>query len=186
MTGTNPIIFMLLLLIAWQTYSVLDANKKIWCVFRRVDRTKIGKWAKQYQGRIEFDNGWYQVESDRVTTVVKWLPLPTICKSLDFTPNSTRAIDPSSGRSDLSPEERKALDTSDDMRALKEGNQQTLKGGTVKQGMLAQYMPIITIAGFVIIGYFIYTLMGRVDQLGFSGNVIQTQLAKIMQNAGIK
>jgi len=177
---------MLLLLIIFQTYSVYDANKKIWCVFRRADRTKVSKWAKPFQTRIEFDGGWYEVEPARITTMIKWLPLPTIVKSLDYTYLSTRAQDPATGDSTLRPEERKALDTSDDMKALKDGNQQTLKGGVVKQNALQQYMPMITIVGFLILGYLIYTQRGQNDQLGFAMNTIQSQLAKIMQNGGIK
>ena len=177
---------MLLLLIIFQTYSVYDANKKIWCVFRRADKTKVGKWAKHTQAVIDFDGGWYEVEPSRITTMIKWLPLPTIVKSLDYTPFSTRAIDPISGDASMSPETRKQLNVKDDIQALERGNENSLGGRGMKQGMLQQYIPLITICGFIIVGWFIYQLMGKVDQLGLSGNVIQTQLGKIMQNGGIK
>jgi hypothetical protein len=188
MGGTSPLLFMLLLLIAFQVYSTYDANKKIWCIFRREDKTKVAKWAKPNQAVIDFDGGWYQVEARRITTMIKIVGfMPTIIKSLDFTHDSTRALDPDTFTASMSPEERKQLDKRDDIKALETGNQQALKsGGAVRLGGLQQYMPLVTIVGFIIVGYFIYMLMGRIDQLGFAMNVIQIDLAKIMQNGGIK
>lgn len=178
--------FMLLLLIIFQTYNVYDANKKIWCIFRRVDKTKVSKWAKATQAVIDFDGGWYQVESRRVTTMIKWLPLPTIVKSLDFTHDSTRALDPDTFANAMSPEERKQLDKRDDIKALEQGNQATLGKQGGKVGMLQQYMPLITVVGFLILGYLLYQVMGQQNKIGFAINTLQSQLATIMQNGGIK
>ena len=183
----NPFSMMLLLLIFFQTYSVLDANKKIWCVFRRVDKTKIAKWAKSTQARIEFDGGWYQIEGRRITTMIKWLPLPTVVKSLDFTYGSTLALDPDTFDTSMSPEARKQLDKTDDIRALEGGNNQALKGAsTVKLGAFQQYMPIVMLVGFLVVGWMLYQTWQKIDLLGFSVNVVQEQLGKVMQNGGIK
>jgi preprotein translocase subunit SecG len=176
----NPFTVLLIGVILLQFYSVYNVRNKIWCTFRRVDRTKINKWAKNGQGRIEFDGGWYEVEPARVTLALKWEPLPTWVRTLDFRHDSSRALDPDTFDNQYTPEARKQLDKTDDIRALEQGNQQALSARGGKQGLLERYMPFIVVIGFVVIGFFLYNLMQHQNQLGVGQNTIEVQLGQIM------
>ncbi len=175
-------IFMLLILVTFQVYSTYHYSSMVWCTFRRVNKTRISKWAKLTQARVEFEGGWYDVEPSRITTGIKWLPLPMVVNCLDFRHNSPRALDPDTFDNSYTPEARKQLDKADDIRALEQGNQQSLTTKPIKQGMLQQYMPLITLIGFIIVGFLVYRQQGQIDKVGFGMNVVQEQLGKLLQN----
>lgn len=172
---------MLLILIAFQSYSSLHYLNMIWCTFRRVDRTRVAKWAKVGQARIEFDGGWYQVEPGRITIGIKWMPLPMVVKCLDFRWDSSRALDPDTFDNSYTPEARKQLDKTDDIRALEQGNQQALTARGGKQGFLQQYQPLMIMIGFLFVGWLLWQSKIQQDKLGFAMNVIQQALGQLLQ-----
>lgn len=172
---------MLICVIMLQFYSVYSVRDKIWCTFRRIDKTKISRWARMGQSRIEFDGGWYQVEPGRVTLAIKWNPLPAWVRTLDFRHDSSRALDPDTFDNQYTPEARKQLDKTDDIRALEQGNQSALTAKGGKQGMLQQYLPLIVLIGFLAVGFLVYRQQAQVDKLGFAINFVQEQLGKLLQ-----
>lgn len=178
--NANVIVYFLLFILAYQVYSVYSVRSKIWCSFRRADRTKIERWAKKDQQRIEFDGGWYHVEPDRTTLMIKWMPLPMWIRCLDFRHGSSRALHPDTFDSSMDDVERKRLDISDDIRAYDEGSRKAYeqKG---KVGLLQQWLPIILLIGMLFIGYMVYQQQKRVDMLGLGQNVIESQLQKIIE-----
>ncbi len=172
---------MLLILIAFQSYSSLHYLNMIWCTFRRVDRIRVAKWAKAGQARIEFDGGWYQVEAGRITIGIKWMPLPMVVKCLDFRHDNSRALDPDTFDNTYTPEARKQLDITDGVRGFEQGNREALTGKVGKQGFLQQYQTLIVVIGFLIVGWLLWQQRATSDKLGYAMNVIQAQLGQLLQ-----
>ena len=158
-----------------RSYSLKD---KIYCTYRRRDKTKIHKWAKAVNGyRIQFENGWYYVNIRRCVLEFKWVGiLPIWIRTLDFRFDSTQALDPETFNNNWeTPEARKALNKEEDIKALDTGTKKSLspgKGGALGSG----WMPYIIVGGFVVVGWFLYQLMGKVDALGFAVNVLQQMM----------
>ena len=177
------LVVMALAYLSWDTYSL---SKKVKCTFRRRDNTKLTKWAKISQGRVEFDGGWYYVRPDRtyqeLHTGGLHFVIPTWIRCSDYRWDSSQPLDPKTFKNDYeTPESRKQLDKEEDIRALHEGNRRAQQG-TAKQGAFAQWLPIIMLIGFVILGYLTYSNMKKVDMLGYGQNVIEEQLGKIINN----
>lgn len=176
----NYVVYFLLFLMAYHFYSVYSVRNKIWCSFRRADRTKVEKWAKENQARIDFDGGWYHVEPSRTVLMLKWNPLPMWVRALDFRHDSARALHPDTFDNAFTPEARKQLDKTDDIKALEIGNNQALAGGKQKKGLLESFMPIIVIGGFLIVAWFLWQQQHKIDMVGQATNIIEAQLAKIL------
>ena len=170
------------LVLIYLTYIAYGLRTKILCTYRRTDRTKVEKWTTPNQSRIEFEGGWYQVEPSR--TVIQWKFLlgffPVPVRALDFRHGSSRALHPETFDTSLSPEERKQLDRTDNLMGLQTASQQATKGSQKRGGMLEQYLPYIMLAGFVIIGYFIFQIQGNQNKLGLGQNIMEQQLGKII------
>jgi hypothetical protein len=182
-SSSQMLMYLPWLILIYLTYIAYGLKAKILCTYRRTDRTKIEKWATPNQSRIEFEGGWYQVEPAR--TVIQWKALlgffPVPVRALDFRHGSSRALDPSTFNSDFTAEERKQLDRTDNLLGLQTASQQATKGNR-KSGMLEQYLPYIMLAGFVILGYFVFQVSAKADKIGFGQNVIQQQLGKIINS----
>jgi len=169
-----------ILILAFSAISAYRLKNQIWCTFRRRDRTKIEKFAKQGQNRIEFDGGWYHVRPER-TTLIMWTKgihaiVPTWVRSLDYRHDSALPLDPNTFSNTWeTPEARKNLNKQEDISAFFQGNRTALVGKT-KQGMLERLVPILTIAGFLIVGYMLWRQQGQIDQVGFGINTIQKMI----------
>lgn len=186
----NPMlstVIVLLFVIIYSSYSARSLKEKILCSFTRKDRTRILKWAKVNQGRIDFDGGWYDVEPSR-TVQRLWesgihFIIPTWVRCSDYRFDSSRPLNPDTFENQYSPELRKQLDISDGVKGLEQGNREALisnKSG--RQNILQQYLPIIVLGGFVIIGWFLWQQQGKTDDVGFAINVVQQQLADLLKN----
>ncbi len=176
-------LIILMFIVGYAAYSANKLKSQIWCSFRRADKTKIEKWAKAvdiYRREIKFDGGWYNIKIRRVTLML-WTKgihslIPIWVRSLDFRYDSNMPIDPDTGDAGYDdPLERRALDKSDDLAALMETQSKSL-GSAKKKSALESYMPIIVILGFLISGYMIYNLQGKVDMLGQAINVLQSMM----------
>ncbi len=181
LSPSTMLAFFCIFILIYHIYSVNSTNKKIWCTFRRADRTIAAKWALATQGRIEFEGGWYDVEPDRTQLTIKWNPLPMWVRSLDFRHGSARALHPDTFDNSYSAEARKQLDLSDDIRAYDQGNQASLNARAGKQGMLQQYFPIIVIGLLVMMGWMIWQQQHKTDLLGLGQNTIEIQMGEIMK-----
>jgi hypothetical protein len=96
-------------------------------------------------------------------------------------------IDPTTWNNDYdNPADRKALDKTDDLRSLLETQKTTLqgKGAGGKKGMLESLMPILMIAGLLIIGYLCWKMQGQNDKLGYALNVLQQQFVDLQKALG--
>lgn len=182
--NTNTIlIFIFLLLVVYANYSARIKSHQIYCTFRRRDRTKLEKWAKDTQGVIMFDKGWYDVEPQ--STVLKLFTggihslFPIWIRCLDYRFDSPKPLN-DKFENVYTPEQREQLSIADDVRQFGEGNAQALSG-KVKQGLLERLMPIIVIGGFAIVGFLIYRMQQNVDMLGNGQNVIESMLGQLLK-----
>lgn len=180
-------IIMGLIVLGFSIYQAMGLQNKISCTFIRKDRTEIHKFAKVTQGRVDFDNAYYNIVPDRVTLKRVWCGIiPTYVKCAKWKWDSNMPIDPATWNNDYdNPADRKALDKTEDLRALLETQKSALVGKSGgKKSMLENLMPIIMIGGLVIIGYFVYTMKNNQDMLGMQSNVIQQQMLDIMKALG--
>ena len=179
--GTETIFIVIAIaLIGYAAYSTHQIKNKIYCTFIRADNTRIDKWCKKSQRRIEFDGGWYYIVPSRVILIDYDKGIfglfPTKVASLLFRWNSSQPLDPKTFDNTYEkPEYRKQLNKEEDIRAFSEGSRQTLISQK-RKNMLEGYLPIILIVGFLIIGYFVWQQRSMIDQLGLAMNTIQEML----------
>lgn len=185
LTPMTMFIFMLVCVVAYAAYSARSLKDRILCTVNRRDRTKIVRWAKQNQARIAIDGGWYDV--DPACTVLRlwdsgihWF-FPVWIRCSDYRHDSSKPLNPDTFDNQYTPEARKQLDKTDDIRALEQGNQQALTAKGGRQGMLQQYLPLIVLVGFLIVGWLLWQQRATSDKLGFAMNVIQEQLGRLLQ-----
>lgn len=181
LNSTTVFIVFLIFLVVYASYTANRAKNNIYCMFIRSDNTWINKWAKPKQRRIEFDNGWYYLNSKRMISRVLedgiYKIFPQKVHAQIFRWNSPNPMNPGDFTQTWeTPESRKNLSKEEDIRALSAGTAQAL-GAKKKKGMLEGLMPIIAIVGVVIIGYLLYATTKKIDSLGNAINVIQQMLA---------
>ena len=172
-------------IIAYIWYSVNDKRDKIYCTLIRKDKTKLNEWRKKNpSGRVEMDGGWYYYTSNAVT--YDWLNkgihllFPIYVPCALFRWNCKWALSPEKFEADEeSPQVRKNLDKEEDLTAWRKSGQ-TAMAGKKKMSMLEAYMPMITVGGFIVVGYFIWTLMGKVNMIGAGQNAIQNMLGQLL------
>lgn len=178
---TTMLALLAILAVVYVSYTMQKLKTRIHCTFIRADKTKIEKWVKATQRRIAFDGGWYYVVPKRIILAV-WDKgifslFPTKVQSLIFKWDDPNPLDPETFNNTWeTPETRANLNKEEDIRAYAHGNMTAT--GKQKKGMLEGLMPILTIAGFVIVGYVLYIIMKKQDMLGNAINVLQEMLMR--------
>jgi len=174
---SSILIIFLLGFIAYAAYSAYSLKSKIWCSFRRVDRTKIEKFAKVTQKRIVFDGGYYIVRPER-TTLILWTKgihqfFPIWVRSLDFRHDSSLPLSPNDFTNTWeTPEARKALNKEEDIQGFALGTRAALTGKT-KKSLLESLTPLIMLGGFAILAWMAWQSQKRIDTIGQMMNVLQ-------------
>lgn len=182
---STPQIFLIMvfIFIGLSFFQALKAQNKIYCTFIKRDGTEISKYAKLNQGRVEFENGYYNIIPNRITLKKVWfgvIPTKVVCAKWKW--DSNMPIDPTTWKNDYDkPEDRAALDKTEDLRALFETQKNTLSTKSGKKSMLENLMPIIMIGGFLIVGYLVWKMNENVTSVGIQGNVTQQQLLDLMK-----
>ncbi len=185
MNSQSVLLVILLCVIFYASYSAYSLKTRIFCSFRKADKTLIEKWAKVNQRRIIFEGGVYYVNPKRTYTMLltKGIHqiLPIWIRRSDYRWDSSQPLDPETFENKWeTPEARLNLNKQEDIEALAKGNRISLQTKQ-KKGMLESYMPLITIGGFALIGYVIYTLIEKIDMLGMSVNVLQQMMQQFMK-----
>lgn len=166
-------------------YSTNDKRDKIYCTLIRKDKTKINLWRKKNAwGRVELDGGWFYYTPK--TVFYDWLnkgihmAFPIYIPCVLFRYNSKWALNPETFIADEeSPQTRKNLDKEEDLESWRRSGREAM-GGKKKTSILEAYMPMITVGGFAVVGYFIYTLMTKVNLIGNGQNAIQNMLGQLL------
>jgi preprotein translocase subunit SecG len=185
LSPSTLLIVVLIFVVLYASYSARSLKHKIYCTFRKKDRTILHKWAKEEQSKIDFDGGWYDVVPGS-TVLRMWDSgihyfFPVWVRCLDFRWDSSKPLNPDTFDNTYRPEERKQLDMADDISALERGNVQAFQGAKGAKGFLERWMPILILVGFVIIVYMVMQQNKRLDMLGNSTNFIQQQLNTLIQ-----
>lgn len=178
--NSNIIAILLVFILAYQAYTTYTLKDKIYCTFLRANKTKVEKWAKDTQRKIDFDGGWYDVDPARVVLHLKWNPLPVWIRTSTYRHDSPRPLNPDTFDNKYTPEERKQLDKKDDIAELQAGNRQALSSGKQKVA-IGGWLPIIILIGFVIVGFMLYQQQGKINQIGNGQNAIESMLSQLLQ-----
>lgn len=179
------LVIMVLFIAVYASYSARNLKDKILCTINRRDRTKIVAWAKQTQARIAIDGGWYDVDPS-CTVLRLWDSgihyfFPTWIRCSDYRHDSSKPLNPDTFDNQYTPEARKQLDITDGVRGFEQGNREALTAKGIKQGILQQYLPLIVLVGFLIVGWLLWQQRSQTDRLGFAINVVQEQLGQLLQ-----
>ena len=170
--------------IVYSIYKTWKLKDYIYCTFIRQDRTEINKYAKISQGKIEFDNGFYNLDVKRTTLKLVWNGIiPTWVRCLKFKFDSNKPIDPTTWNNTYDkPEDRKALNRTEAIQSLMTKQNTILSAKAGKKSMLEGLMPVILIGGLLILGYMVYQQQAKTDMLGMSINVLQEQNIKLQKS----
>ena len=186
MSTSQILIMFIVIVLVYGVYSVYMLKDKVYCTFRTRDKTILHKTVKISAGKIIFNNAWYDIIAKRTSLRMVWMGIiPTWVRCLDFRWDSRYPLDPETFTNNAdSPEDRAALDKTDDLKALMETQKTSLVKGGGKKSMLEGLMPIILVAGLLILGYMAYQQQQKTDMLGMSINVVQEQLLEIQKSSG--
>ena len=139
-------------------YSLYQIQGKIWCTFRRPNKTKVEKWVPMKSRYVHFDKGRYNVNTKRIT-LLRWKRgifqfFPIFVPSLDFSWDSSNPHDPETFQNTWdTPEAREAAGQEDNYKAFNKGLQ--VQAGS-KSRFPEWLFPAITIGAVLIIGYLVY------------------------------
>ena len=146
--------------IAWHANNRL--RNKIYCSYRRVNKTKLERFTKMISRYVVFDNKKYDIIPSCITFI--WWDkglihqlFPQWVASLDFTHDSRYPLDPNTLKPVIiSPEVRNAMNKEEWVKSYAKGfTPPTSK----KQSMLNQYLPWIAIGLVVIVAFYFNTKM---------------------------
>ncbi len=175
----------LVIILAYGIYSVYTLKDKIHCTFIREDKTIVAKFAKVKMQKIDWENKWYNLDPKRTVLKLVWMGIiPTYVRCLIFKWDSNMPLDPTTWSNAYdNPADRKALDRTENLRSLLI-NTKTSVGmkSNQKKGMLEGLVPIILICGFLILGYFGYQSIKKLDLIGIGQNVIQEQNIQLQKD----
>lgn len=158
MNVTTLIIIFIVVAIGLFVYSLYQIQGKIWCTFRRPDKTKVEKWAPMKSKYVHFDKGRYNINTKRIT-LLRWKRgifqfFPIFVPSLDFSWDSPNPLDPETFQNTWdTPEAREASGQEDAFKAFAKG----ITSQVGKKSLLPEWLfPAITIGAILIIGFLVY------------------------------
>jgi len=183
-------LILLLFCALYASYVLHKVKTKIYYHLVREDDSVKEGWVGFIQQKIMLDLGkgrqaWFFVEPQRIVNRIldkgfPFLFFPTRVPQLYFSYTSERPIDMRSFENQWpTPEARPLLDKTDDIQAYHEGNKRAL--GTAKPTLIQQYAPLLTVVGFIIIGYVLWIITGKLDQYGAQFNYIEGLLGQILK-----
>ena len=181
---------MLLMAAGYASWKLHQAQTKIFCVLRRADNSVDEGFANWTQHKIALKTGtksigWFDVDQSCVQNKIlnKGFPFflfPTRVAYLDYVYTSSHPIDPKTFKTEWpNPEARRDMDKANDIQAYNEGSRKSI--GSTKKTPLEQWMPILTVGAFLIMGYFIWEIFNKVQQVGSGNNAIYNQIADLQR-----
>lgn len=143
----------------WENYS---KRGKIYCRFRRPDKTLVAKFVKMVSRYVVWDGKKYDVDKGCIVYELwnKGLVHTFFHQNvatLDFTHESRWPIDPETGKpAIISPEVRNAMNKEEWVKSYAKG---FVPPSAKKQTMFQQWLPLITIGLVFIMGVYFYVNM---------------------------
>ncbi len=157
----------LIFVYVWHTTNKLQ--NQIHCSYHRKDKTVIEKFTSRHSNYIVFDGYKYEVLPDRIALIKKKILgfFSIWVQHFDYYWDSAYPHDPSQYTNTIvSPEVRNIINQEARMGAFAKGVREQSTGK--KASGLVQYLPLIAIAGVVILGFVLYTMsqkMNLIEQL---------------------
>ena len=153
------IALMAVMLVAMAWYANSSKRDKIYCTFRRSNKTKIVKFVKMSSRFIIFDKARYDVIPSCVT--YEWWDKGLIGKmfpqnvaTLDFTWYSRYPLDPNTLKPVvISPEVREAMDKEEWVKSYAKGFSPSV---SQKQSLIQQYLPFASVVLVILVGFYLY------------------------------
>lgn len=151
---------------AW--YANSSKRDKIFCRFKRVNKTQIAKFVRMSSRYVVFDKQRYDIIPSCI--VFEWwdkglvhMLFPQWVASLDFTHTSRYPHDPNTLKPVIiSPEVRAVMDKEEWTKSYARSS--VPKTGKAQQSILQQYLPFIAIGLVVVIGFYLYQNMKGLEQ----------------------
>ncbi len=154
---------MALVVVGMAWYANSSKRDKIFCRFKRVNKTQISKFVKMTSRYVIFDRKKYDIISGCI--VFEWwdkgiigMMFPQWVASLDFTYASRFPHDPNTLKPVIiSPEVRAVMDKEEWAKSYFKSSAPKSTSG--KQSMIQQYLPWVAIMAVVLVGFYLYTNM---------------------------
>ena len=187
--NANLFLFVIIVIVGIVSYQTNSLSSKVKCVITTPTNTEEVKWINinspivkfkiNKETRIYYNNPKFIKHSVKRDGLFMFFPTKVDIEY--FAWNSKYPLDPLTLEPTAeSPENEANLQLSQDLKDYAEGYKNM--SPNAKQGLFAQWMPIITIIGFIIVGFLIYQNNQNTTDVGNAVNVLQS----MMQNAGVK
>ena len=162
-------------------YSLYQIQGRIWCTFRRPNKTKVEKWVPMRSKYVHFDGGRYNIITKRIT-LLRWKRgifqlFPIFVPSLDYSWDTPNPHDPGTYKTTWdTPEAREASQQEDAFKAFARGIL-TQAGGKSRFSELL--IPMITIGAVLIVGFLVYQQGQQMQYYGQALDQILTKLGMV-------
>ena len=173
------ITFMAVMIVAMAWYANNSKRNKIYCTFRRINKTKISKFVPMKSRYIIFDNKKYDIITGHIT--FEWWNkglinqlFPQWVATLDYSHDSRFPHDPNQmSKNWETPEVRNAINKEEWVKSYAKGF--TPPASSKKASGLAQYLPIASVLLVVLVGFYLYTNMQELaNQMAIMDNMIRS------------
>jgi len=159
---------MAMVAMAW--YANSSKRDKIYCSFRRVNRTKINRFVKMNSRYVVFDGKRKDVIPSCIT--FEWwdkgivgFMFPQWVATLDFVPSNNFPIDPKTGQTVvLSDEVRQAMNKEEWVKSYAKG---FTPPSAKKQTFIQQYLPWMAVILVVLLAVYMYANMQNFNRALF-------------------
>ena len=150
----------ILLLFGYASFSSRKLRNKLYCHYTGQDKTEEDKWTTMKAGNVVFRGLKFDILPDRITsfwltTGIHWF-FPTRVNYAKFSWYSRWPHNPNNYNLTImgNPAVRNAIDKSELVESYFKTSTPTV---TKKQGMIAQYLPLVTIVLIVCIAFYCYS-----------------------------
>jgi len=153
------LIILIVLYLAFETYSGYTKRNKILCRFRQRNRTLKVKWAKMDDDEVSDGDYTYNVLTERI--VSEWyrkgiyLFFPILIPTLDYIYNSRWPLDLNTGQySVISPQSLRVMNNEKRFIGFSRGVER--QSGSKRQGGLMAYLPLIAVGLVIMVAIYFY------------------------------
>ena len=161
------VVLLAVLVIGMAYYSQASLRNKIFCTFRRPNKTIIEKFVPLHSKFVIFDGGKFIVDPTCIS--LRWHNrginafFPTWVPSLDYRWDSDRPLDPADFQTSwATPEARQALGQEENIKALDRAVQQV---AGKKESSFQRLIPWITLGALIIVLYLVYQMSNSIAVL---------------------
>lgn len=167
MSVETLLLLMVVMVVGYFILSLYKIQGRIWCTFRRPDKTKFERWVKETAKKVRVEGKEYNI-NPKYIQLLRWRRgifqfFPILVPSLDFTWTSPNPQDPEDFQVTWdTPEARDARRGEESWVGFSRGVQRQL---ATKARFPDWLFPAIIVGAILIVGYLVYQLSGQVSYL---------------------